>query len=109
MLTLPVAGQRIQRDLAELEAILNRAMATAASLTQTCAEARNLSGVAATTGQPVLMRLASLTQHLVQGAGDVARVHGELVSLNRDHGIVMMPDQGGDCPEPTRFFETGTA
>lgn len=109
MLTLSVAGQRIQRDLVELEAILNTAMAKAASLTQTCAEARNLPGVAATAGQPALLHLASLTQHLVQSAGEAARVHADLVAINRDYDVVMMPDPGGECPNPMRILETGTA
>lgn len=109
MLTLPVAGQRIQRDLVELEAIINTAMAKAASLTQTCAEARNLPDVAATAGQPVLLHLASLTQHLVQSAGQVARVHGDLAALNRDLDIVAMPDQGGKCPPLQGALEMAVA
>lgn len=108
MLTLPVAGQRIQRDLVELEAIINTAMAKAAALTQTCAEARNLPDVAATAGQPVLLHLASLTQHLVQSAGQVARVHGDLAALNRDLDVVSMPDPGGDCP-PVRGIQDSAA
>ena len=109
MLTLPVAGQRIQRDLAELEELMNIAMAKAASLTQTCAEARNLAGVGTTTGQPVLMHLASLTQHLVQGSGQVARVHGSLVAINREHDVVMMPDPGGECPERRGSLDSAAA
>lgn len=98
MLTLPVAGLRIQRELTDLEENLNTAIVNVASLLQTCAATRNLPDVPATAGQPVLLRLASVTQHLVQAAGDVSRVHGDLAEINRDLEVVMVPDPGGNCP-----------
>lgn len=100
MLTLPAAGQRIQREVAELEETVNTALAQLAALTQSCALARNLPGVAATTGQPVLLRLSSLNGHLTKGSGDLARIHRELLVLGGELEV-MMPDQNGECPPLT--------
>ena len=100
MLTLSTAGLRIQRELTQLEETLNTALAQAAALTATCALTRNLPEVSRTTGQPAMLRLVSLAQHLTQGASDVARVHAELLSINQDLEV-MMPDQDGKCPPLT--------
>lgn len=100
MLTLPVAGQRIQREVLLLEETFNTALAQVAALTQSCALARNLPGVDASSGQAIMLRLASLSQRLTQGASDVARVHNGLRDLNRDLEV-MMPDGDGECPPLT--------
>jgi hypothetical protein len=100
MLTLPAAGQRIQREVQEAEAALNEALAKAAALTASCALARNLPGVGANTGHSALLHLAALSQHLTKGAGELARVHGDLRAINRDL-VVMMPDADGNCPPAT--------
>ncbi len=99
MLTLPAAGLRIQRELLQLEDTVNDALAQAAALTQSCALARKLPEVSASTGQATLLRLASLTQHLTQGSGDIARIHGDLRTLNIE--IKAMPDADGVCPPPS--------
>lgn len=100
MLTLPVAGQRIHREVAEAEFAINEAMVKVAALLSTCAMTRNLPAVGATTGQKTMLSLASLTNHLIQGAGDLARAHGELRAINEDL-TVMMPDFDGNCPPAT--------
>jgi hypothetical protein len=97
MLTLPAAGQRMQREMLKLEETINLAMAQAAALTQSCALARNIPGVGASTGQTTMLRLSSLSQHLVQSASDAARVHDGLRGLNREREV-MMADGDGGCP-----------
>ena len=97
MLTLPALGQRIHREIQEAEAAANEAIAKVAALTSSCALARSFPEIGATTGQATMLRLASASQLAVQAAGQIARVHGELRSLNDDR-IVMVPDFNGDCP-----------
>ena len=108
MLTLPVAGQRIQREVLQLEETINTAMAQVAALMQSCALARNLPEIDASAGQATMLRLASLSQHLVQSASDAARVHEGLRGLNRDL-IVMVPDGDGGCPPATMPMGSVTA
>lgn len=101
MLTLPVAGLRIQREVAEAEAAMNAAVAATAKLTASIAEARNLPEIDAATGHTAMLHLASLSQHLMIGTGKLARAHGELRSINDQRRIVMMPDYDGPCPPTT--------
>lgn len=100
MLTLPALGQRIQREVKEAEAAANDAIAKFAALTASCAQARSFTEIGATTGHVTMRRLAEASQLVTQAAGQIARVHGELRSLNDDR-IVMVPDFNGDCPPAT--------
>lgn len=100
MLTLPVLGQRINREIHEVEAAANEMIAKLAALTSSCAMARSFPDVGATTGQATMLRLTSAMQSAAQAASQVARVHGDLRSLNDDL-IVMVPDGNGECPPPT--------
>ena len=100
MLTLPVLGRRIERQVKEAEAAANEALAKLAALAESCALARNMPEVGATTGHSTMLRLASASQLFTKGAGEVARAHGELRSLNDDL-TVMMPDFDGNCPPAT--------
>ena len=100
MLTLPVLGQRIQREVQEAETALNDAIAKVAALTASCAQARSFPEIGATTGQATMRRLVEASQLVTQASGQIARVHGELRSLNDDR-IVMVPDFNGDCPPAT--------
>lgn len=97
MMTPAIAESRIRRELLELEEAQNIALAKAAALTQTVAIARNLPEVPATIGQPIMLRMASLTGHLAQGAADVARIHAGLATIGREMGL-LVPDDNGDCP-----------
>lgn len=108
MLTLPVAGQRIHREVAEAEFAINQALAKVAALMNTCAITRNLPGVGAATGHKTMLSLASLTNHLTQGAGDLARAHGDLRAIN-EALTVMMPDFDGNCPPATGEISTSVA
>lgn len=97
MLTLPALGQRINRELHEAEAAANEAIAKIAALNSSCAMARTFPDIGATTGQATMLRLAEATALATKAATQIARVHGDLRSLN-DHRIVMVPDGDGDCP-----------
>lgn len=100
MMTLPATESRIRRELLAIEETVNIALAQAAALTQTCALARNLPDVPSTSGQPIMLRLSSLNAHLTQGAGAIARVHGELRTLAVETGM-LVPDDNGNCPPQT--------
>ena len=105
MMTRANAESRIRRELNELEEAQNIALAKAAALTLSVALARNLPDVPATLGQPIILRMASLTGHLTQGAGDVARVHAELAAIGREMGL-LVPDDNGKCPPQTGLVQT---
>jgi len=108
MITRSAAESRIRRELLELEEAQNVAMAKAAALTQTVALARNISDVPATIGQPIMLRMASLTNHLAKGASDVARVHADLAAIGREMGV-MVPDDNGTCPPQAALLEVADA
>lgn len=108
MLTLPTLGQRMHRQVQEAEAAANDAIAKLAALTESCALARGLPEVGATTGQATMLRLAQAAQQLTKGAAGIARVHGDLRKLN-DERNVMIADFNGDCPPATGVISDAAA
>jgi hypothetical protein len=100
-MTVPVAQMRITRDLREAEAALDEALLKQASLLATMVLARRETGSEPFLGQEALMRLAKSQQTLLSAGGDLARVHGELLEVQREKGA------GEECPEDEKARTTG--
>lgn len=92
-MTLPVAQLRITRDLRQAEAALDDALLKQTSLLATLITARRNTGQEPFVGQAELMRLVRSQQTLLAASGDLARVHGGLKRIGREHGQVIH-----DCP-----------
>lgn len=100
-MTVPVAQMRITRDLREAEAALDEALLKQASLLATMVLARRETGSEPFLGQEALMRLAKSQQTLLSAGGDLARVHGKLLEVQREKGA------GEECPEGEKERTTG--
>ena len=92
-----LAAIRIQRELTELEAALDRALACSAALTHSIAVGRQIEGISFASGQESMVRLASVQQLLTRSATETLRVHRDLRRTHEE--ITSMPDGNGDCPE----------
>jgi hypothetical protein len=91
-----VAQVRISRELAEAEASLNVALLKQSQLFATMIAARQETGVSPALGQDLLLRLTKAQQTMLNAGGDLARVHGGLLSIGRDMNLVTMED---NCPD----------
>ena len=95
-MTVPVAQLRIARDIREAEEALNEALLRHSSLFTTMVSARQQTGAGAFLGHEALLRLAKSQQALLDAGGNLARVHGSLLDVQREMGV------GDDCPEDER-------
>ena len=84
------AVDRIRADLSILEASLDQAMTSAASLSQAMIEARRNSGLPVHTGQNALIRLQRAQAQLIGASSDTFRVHDEMGKLGK---TLMMLDE----------------
>lgn len=102
---LPAAQMRIARDLREAEAALDDALIKQASLLVTMVSARRETESEPFAGQEALLRLAKSQQTLLSAGGDLARVHGGLLGVQRELGF------GDDCPpnQPTGSLHINAA
>ena len=91
-MTVPVAQLRIARDIRQAEALLNEALLRYSSIFSTVATARLDTDVGAFAAQEALLRLAKSQQSLLDATGNLARVHGSLLDVQRELGV------GDDCP-----------
>ena len=91
-MTLPVAQLRIARDIRKAEAALNEALLRHSSLFTTMVAARQETDAGAFVGQEALLRLARSQQSLLEAGGDLARVHGQLLDVQRELGVA------DECP-----------
>jgi hypothetical protein len=91
-MTVPVAQMRIARDIRQAEAALNEALLRQSSIFTTVVSARLEAGVGAFAAQEALLRLAKSQQALLDASGNLARVHGSLLDVQRELGV------GDDCP-----------
>jgi hypothetical protein len=91
-----IAQVRIARELAEAEASLNEALLRQSHLFTTMLTARRDTGVGAAIGQDALLRLAKSQQTLLSAGGDLARVHGRMLEIGKDMGVIRMQE---DCPD----------
>ena len=95
-MTVPVAQLRIARDIRQAEDALNEALLRHSSLFTSMVTARRETDTSPFVGHEALLRLARSQQSLLEAGGDLARVHGSLLDVQREMGV------GDDCPEETR-------
>ena len=102
-MTVPVAQMRIARDINEAEKALAEALLRHSSLFTTMVSARREPGSEPFVGQEALLRLAKSQQALLQAGGDLARVHGKLLDIQKEVA-------GDDScpPDEERKVGTGT-
>jgi len=83
-MTVPVAQMRIARDISEAEKALDEALIRHSSLFTTMVSARLETGSAPFTGHEALLRLAKAQQALLEAGGNLARVHGSLLEVQKE-------------------------
>ncbi len=83
-MTVPVAQMRIARDLNEAEKALDEALIRQSSLFTTMVEARRQTGSGPMVGHEALLRLAKSQQALLEAGGNLARVHGSLLGVQKE-------------------------
>ena len=103
-MTVPVAQLRLARDIRQAEDALNEALLRHSSLFTTMVSARRETDAGAFVGHEALLRLAKSQQALLDAGGNLARVHGSLLDVQREMGV------GDECPdegEPTGRLAAG--
>ena len=91
-MTIPVAQMRITRDLRDAEAALDDALLKQTMLLASMITARRETGSEPFLGHETMLRLAKSQQTLLTAGGDLARVHGGLLEVQRETGV------GAECP-----------
>jgi hypothetical protein len=84
-MNLTVATARLVREVPAAEASLDDAMISVSSLMKSMIQARRDTGVAPSTGQATIARLARAQMSLVTATNDVLRVHNDLAKLAQVH------------------------
>ena len=97
MLTKETAALRINSALGQTEASADRLTVDIARLMTEMATARAETEAGFGTGQGAVLALAKAQEQLAHVSGNIARVHAELLKVNRD--VRMAPDRDGDCPK----------
>ena len=106
-MSMPVGQMRIVRDISEAEKALDEALLRNSSLFTTMVSVRRETGAEPFAGHEALLRLAKSQQALLEAGGNLARVHGSLLEIQREKCGV------DECPpnEPRRpngLSATGT-
>ena len=83
-MTVPVAQLRRARDVRAAEQALDEALIRHSSLVTTMVSARLETGSGPFTGHEALMRLAKAQQALLEAGGNLARVHGSLLDVQKE-------------------------
>jgi hypothetical protein len=83
-MTVPVAQLRIARDISEAEKALDEALIRQSSLFTTMVSARRETGIDPFAGHEALLRLARSQQALLEAGGNLARVHGSLLDVQKE-------------------------
>jgi hypothetical protein len=83
-MTVPVAQLRIARDIRQAEDALNEALLRHSSLFTSVVSARQETGVGPFVAHEALLRLTRSQQSLLEAGGDLARVHGSLLDVQRE-------------------------
>ena len=83
-MTVPVAQMRIARDINEAEKALDEALIRQSSLFTTMVSARLETGSEPFVGHEALLRLAKSQQALLEAGGNLARVHGSLLEVQKE-------------------------
>ncbi len=80
-----VSVARISREVPLAEASLDDALISVSSLMKSMVQARRDTGVAPSTGQATIARLARAQMSLVTATNDMLRVHSDLAKLAQVH------------------------
>jgi hypothetical protein len=99
-MTVPVAQMRIARDINEAERALDEALIRQSSLFTSMVSARRETGSDPFLGHEALLRLAKSQQALLEAGGNLARVHGSLLEVQKEVC-------GADACPPDEPRETG--
>lgn len=91
-MTFAVANMRVARDIREAERALDEALLRQSTLFASMVSARQEAGLEPFTGHEALLRLAKSQQALLDSSGDLARVHGQLLGIQREKSGV------DECP-----------
>lgn len=91
-MTVPVAQLRIAREMSQAERALDEALIRHSSLFTTLVAARRDTGSDPFVGHEALLRLTKSQQALLEAGGNLARVHGSLLDVQKEMGIA------DDCP-----------
>ena len=91
-MTVPVAQMRLARELRDAEAALDEALLRQATLLASMVTARRETASEPSLGHEAMLRLARSQQTLLAAGGDLARVHGRLLDVQREKGV------GEECP-----------
>ena len=86
-MTVPVAQMRIAREIGAAEKALDEALIRQSSLFTTMVSARRETGVDPFVGHEALLRLVKSQQALLEAGGNLARVHGSLLDVQREMGV----------------------
>ncbi len=102
-MTVPVAQLRIARDIRQAEDALNDALLKHSSLFTSMVSARQATEVGPFGGHEALLRLAKTQQALLDAGGNLARVHGSLLDVQRElcGAEECPPDEPREVEEPT--------
>ncbi|WP_156457517.1 hypothetical protein [Altererythrobacter sp. Root672] len=94
-MTVPVAQMRIARDINEAEKALDEALVRQSSLFTAMVTARRETGCDPFLGHEALLRLAKSQQALLEAGGNLARVHGSLLEVQKEVcGVDECPPDG---------------
>lgn len=85
-MTVPIASMRIARDIREAEKALDEALARYSALFSTMISARQETDCPPFMGHESLLRLSKSQQSLLEAGGNLARVHGSLLDVQREMG-----------------------
>lgn len=80
-----LAAARISREVPTAEACLDDALISMSSLIKTVVQARRDTGVAASTGQGTIVRLAKAQMALLNASNDMLRAHKDLANMAKVH------------------------
>jgi hypothetical protein len=93
-----VARVRIAREIGAAEEALDFALIKQAQLFTSLVTARQDTKAKPFEGQDALLRLTRSQQSLLSAGGDLARVHGKLLKIDREMG-----GAGSECPDDWRL------
>ena len=88
MMTKDVAQMRLTKKMKDAEAALDAALLSQSELFGTMIVSRRDTNSDPLTGHQALLRLVKAQQALLAAGGDLARVHGGLLELARETGIL---------------------
>lgn len=96
-LNISSATARLVREVPQAEHDIDQALIALSSLLNSMVVARNVSGVAAGTGEVAIQHVGKALEGLISASGEIAKAHGRLRKIYQETA------QGdfSDCPPPS--------